>query len=557
MITTHSLNLKAYQFQKTMVPFSCFRLFISLSIFFFFLPIISSKTSDNSELLLNNFTGCLVTSSKSSPLNISAAIFTAKNTSFSSMLISRIDNRRYSTPQTPKPLAIIAANDESHVKTTILCAKQHNLQLRIRSGGHDFESISSVSGVPFIILDLLNLRSIDINIDDETAWVQAGATLGELYYKIANTSAVHGFSASACPGVCTGGHFSGGGYGPMMRKYGLTVDNILDARMMDVKGRILDRKSMGEDVFWAIRGGGGASFGVILSWKIKLSRVPSKVTVFNVKRSEEQGSLEAFYRWQYVAPKLPNEVFIRSTAAVVNGTAEGKKIIEISFIGLYLGQAQELVSLLEKRFPELGLKKKECFEMSWVESTVFWADYPVGTSIDVLLKRLNGPTQFYKIKSDYVKKPIPKKALKSIWETMIKIGQTWMKWNPYGGRMSEIPEWETPFPHRAGNLALIQYYVYWFEEGNETTNHYLNLSRELYEKMAPFVSENPREAFLNYRDLDIGENPDNRTAFGTALVYGRKFFKGNFDRLVKAKTIIDPVNFFRNGQSIPPLPKRD
>lgn len=533
-----------------MLSVSGFRLFI-LSIIILLLALILSKTSDNS-VVLNNFIQCLQTSSHST--NISAAIFTARNSSFQSTLISRIENRRYSTPQTPKPFAIIAAADESHVQTTILCAKRHNLQLRIRSGGHDYEGFSSVSKLPFVILDMFNLRSININIADEMAWVQAGASLGELYYKIANVSAVHGFSASAGPGVCTGGHFSGGGYGPMMRKYGLTVDNVIDARIVDVNGRILGRESMGEDVFWAIRGGGGASFGVILSWKIKLGRVPPKVTVFNVQRSEEQDSLEVFYRWQYVAPYLPNEVFIRAVAEVVSGSSEfGNKTIGVSFIGLYLGQAQELVSLLEKRFQELGLEEKECIEMSWVESTVFWADYPVGTSIDVLLKRLNEPTEFYKIMSDYVKTPIPKEDIKSIWEMMIKIGQVWMKWNPYGGRMNEIPESETPFPHRTGNLFLIQYYVYWFEEETEIENHYLNLSRELYQKMTHFVSKNPRQAFLNYRDLDIGEDLDHHTNFDIAGSYGRKYFKDNFDRLVRAKTIIDPDNFFRNEQSVPPL----
>ncbi|KAM6575350.1 hypothetical protein CsatA_023677 [Cannabis sativa] len=515
--------------------------FIFFILSFIFLSQLCSSTP------LNEFLKCF---QKNSNNNSMLNIITPQNSTFKSMLLSRIHNKRYATLQTPKPLAILQPNHETQIKSIILCAKQHNLQLRIRSCGHDFECLSSVSTVPFIILDMLNFRSIDINYGDETSWIQAGASLGELYYKLGMTSPIHGFSASVCPGVCTGGHISGGGYGTMMRMHGLTVDNVLDARMMDVNGDILDRKSMGEDVFWAIRGGGGASFGVIISWKIKLSRVPPKVTVFRVKRTEEQGSFEAFHRWQYVAPNLPKEIFIRAELDVVN------KTIVVSFIGHYLGQAQELLSLLEQRFPELHLKKKECFEMSWAESTVFWIDgHPAEniTSLDELLVQPNGPGEFFKLKSDYMKKPFTKQALKKLWTMMIKIGRVWMKWNPYGGRMSEIPEWETPFPHRAGNLALLQYYVFWNEDGNNVTNHYMNLSRQLYEKMAPYVSRNPRETFLNYRDLDIGENPNNETLFKNSLVYGRKYFKGNFDRLVKAKTLVDPGNFFRNEQSIPPL----
>ncbi|XP_034211364.1 berberine bridge enzyme-like 7 [Prunus dulcis] len=527
------------------VPTSKAKLFFVLSV------LLSSVSWTTAYADLNDFLQCLPKFSESS-YPIIETIYTHKNTSFQYVLNAYIQNRRYSTPTIPKPMAIIAAMHESHVQATVVCAKQHALHIRIRSGGHDYEGLSYVSSVPFIILDMFNLRSIEINVTDESAWVQAGATAGELYYKIAEKSKVHGFPAGVCPTVATGGLISGGGYGPTMRKFGLSADNIEDAKLVNVNGTILYKNSMGEDLFWAIRGGGGASFGVILSWKIKLVRVPAKVTVFNVTRSIEQGALDVLYRWQYVAPKLPKNTYIRATSQVSNGEGK-KKAVEVSFSGHFLGQIDELLRLINESFPELGLQRKDCFEMSWVESTVFWAGYPIGTPINVLLNRTNIPTFFFKSKSDYVKEPIPKEGIESIWQMVQKIEKVYVQWNPYGGRMDEIATSATPFPHRAGNLFKIQYYMSWTEEGIETTNNYLSFSRKLYEEMTPFVSKNPREAFLNYRDIDIGANLHNQTEFDIARVYGSKFFKDNFDRLVRVKTVVDPQNFFRNEQSIPPL----
>ncbi|KAK3188757.1 hypothetical protein Dsin_028318 [Dipteronia sinensis] len=190
---------------------------------------------------------------------------------------------RFSTAETPKPLAIVTANDESHVQATVLCTKYSCLEIRIRSGGHDYEGLSHTSIVPFVILDMFNLRSIDIDIENQTAWVQAGATL-----------------AGICTTIGVGGHFSGAGYGNLMRKYGLSVDNVVDAQIVDVGGRILDRKSMGDDLFWAIRGGGGASFGVILSWKIRLVSVPKRVIVFRISKTLELGATDVVHSWQII-----------------------------------------------------------------------------------------------------------------------------------------------------------------------------------------------------------------------------------------------------------------
>ncbi|EEF32494.1 Reticuline oxidase precursor, putative [Ricinus communis] len=513
---------------------------------------ISSLATSNQ--VLDNFLQCLPNHVEPSK-PILEAIYTPNNSSFQSVLQAYIKNRRFLTPSTTKPLAIVTALHESHVQATVVCAKYHGMQLRIRSGGHDFEGLSYMSDVPFVILDMFNLRSIDIDIASETAWVQAGAILGELYYKIAKKSKVHAFPAGICLTLGAGGHFSGGGYGTMMRKYGLSVDHIIDAQIVDVNGNILDRKSMGEDLFWAIRGGGGASFGVILSWKIKLVRVPAKVTIFSVQRTLEQGATGIVYKWQQVAKKIDKELFIRAQPEVQNPrNATEKKTVRVTFIGQFLGQTSKLLTLMNKKFPELGLKQEDCKQVSWLQSTMFWTNLPIESPPEVLLNRTIPAELFFKSKSDYVKDVISKKDLEKIWKMFLKTEGMVMQWNLYGGRMSEIPDTSTPFPHRAGYLFKIQYFTLWFQEGTEASNRHISLAREMYDSMAPYVSKDPREAFLNYRDLDIGSNPSNLTNFEEAEVYGHKYFRNNFRRLTEVKKRVDPDNFFKNEQSIPPLP---
>ncbi|MED6145140.1 hypothetical protein PIB30_022283 [Stylosanthes scabra] len=447
-------------------------------------------------------------------------IYTAKDNSFLTILHTLTYNHRFSAPTAPKPLAIVVARNESHVQGTILCAKEHGIQIRIRSGGHDCEGLSYVSDVPFIILDMFPFDSVLVDIVNQSAWVQSGATLGALYYNIAKHTNLHGFPAGVCPNVGAGGHFSGGGYGNLMRKHGLSVDNIIDAKLVDANGRIHDRKSMGEDLFWAIRGGGGASFGVILSWKIRLVPVTPRVTVFRVKRDIENGATD-----------------------VVNTTNSSNKTVEVTFIGMFLGQTEGLMSLLNHSFPELGLVQSDCNEIPWINSTLYWYNYPIGSPIETLVNAPKGPEQYYfKTMSDYVKMPIPKESLESIWDLMIKVERVRMEWNPYGGKMHEIPPSETPFPHRSGNLFMIEYLTSWGEDGVIANNVYLNISRFFYEYMAPYVSHAPREAFLNYRDVNIGANyPSNETRVEIAQSYGTKYFGGNLERLVYVKSKVDPV----------------
>ncbi|XP_041023389.1 berberine bridge enzyme-like 21 isoform X3 [Juglans microcarpa x Juglans regia] len=521
----------------------------------FLVLILLSASWAAADSVYATFVHCL-SKQTNKPNQVSQMVYAQTNASYTSVLRAYIRNSRLNTSSTRKPVIIVTPTQESHVQAAVICSKSIGLQIRTRSGGHDYEGISYISDVPFLLLDMFNLRSINIDLKEQTAWVGAGATLGELYYRIWEKSKVHGFPAGACPTVGVGGHISGGGYGNMLRKYGLSVDHVIDARIVDAKGRILDKASMGEDLFWAIRGGGGASFGVILSYKLNLVPVPETVTIFRVERTLEENATDIVYKWQQVATTTDDNLFMRLLLQPVRSKLnKGEMTIRASIITLFLGNAEQLVSLLGKEFPELGLKKENVTETSWIESVVWWANSDIGTPPDVLLDRNPDSADFLRRKSDYVQKPISKDGLNWLWKKMIKSGKTGLVFNPYGGKMSEIPASATPFPHRAGNLFKIQYSLSWEEEGVVADKNHTTQIRTLFSYMTRFVSKNPRSAYLNYRDLDIGVNRNNKNSYGEGKVYGVKYFNDNFNRLVKVKTAVDPDNFFRNEQSIPVLPR--
>ncbi|KAL0367765.1 UNVERIFIED_CONTAM: Reticuline oxidase [Sesamum radiatum] len=368
---------------------------------------------------------------------------------------------------TPKPVAIIVPESREQLMDSVVCCRRGAWEIRVRCGGHSYEGSSYVSGdgSPFVVIDMMSLSRVSVDIGSEVAWVEGGATLGQTYYAISEASRVHGFSA----------------------------DNVLDALLVDADGRLLNRAEMGEEVFWAIRGGGGGVWGVVYAWKIRLLRVPETVTSFTVSRpGSKRDILKLVDMWQHVAPELDDEFYLSA------------------FVGAGLPGTTTI-----------GILEDYCKEMSWIESILYFGDLKNGSSVSSLNDRYLQNKNYFKAKSDYVKNPISRTGLKS----------------------------------------AIKYRVEWEEEDNFKSREYIEWIRGFYDAMAPHVSSGPRAAYVNYMDFDLGVmellNFSSAAACGDAVemarTWGEKYFLKNYDRLVRAKTMIDPLNVFRHQQGIPPM----
>jgi len=172
-----------------------------------------------------------------------------------------------------RPALIVRPVDAVDVARVVKLARETGLELAIRSGGHSLAGFSTVD--EGVVLDLSQMKGLEINVEERTAWAEAGLTAGEYTVAAAAHGLATGFGDTASVGL--GGLTTGGGIGYLVRKYGLTVDNLLAVRMVTADGQIryVDAEN-NPDLFWAIRGG-GSNFGIVTHFKYRLHPVDTIV----------------------------------------------------------------------------------------------------------------------------------------------------------------------------------------------------------------------------------------------------------------------------------------
>lgn len=168
-----------------------------------------------------------------------------------------------------RPAVIVRPANAGEVARIITLARETGIELAVRSGGHSSAGHGVSDGG--IVLDLRNLRALQIDYAHRSAWAGSGLTAGEYTIAAGKYGLATPFGDTGSVGL--GGLTLGGGVGYLLRKHGLTIDNLLAAEVVTADGQILRTDAETQpDLFWAIRGGGG-NFGVATRFKFRLHEV--------------------------------------------------------------------------------------------------------------------------------------------------------------------------------------------------------------------------------------------------------------------------------------------
>ncbi len=185
-----------------------------------------------------------------------------------------------------RPGAIVRVANAGDVARVVRYAREVGAELAVRSGGHSGAAHGTTDGG--IVIDVRDLKGLDIDVGGRTLWAGSGLTAGEVTEAVTPHGLVIGFGDTGSVGL--GGIVTGGGVGYLARRDGLAIDNLIGAEVVTADGENLEVDAERHpDLFWAIRGGGG-NFGVVTRFRFRLNELP------------------AFYGGMLVLPATPDTV---------------------------------------------------------------------------------------------------------------------------------------------------------------------------------------------------------------------------------------------------------
>jgi FAD/FMN-containing dehydrogenase len=413
------------------------------------------------------------------------------------------------------PAVIVRVADASDVGRAIALARESGLELAVRSGGHSGAGHGVSEGG--IVLDLSEMRALEIDPQERTAWAETGLTAGEYTAAAGEHGLVTGFGDTASVGI--GGITLGGGVGFLVRKFGLTIDDLLAAEVVTADGELLRADAERHpDLFWALRGGGG-NFGVATRFKFRLHELPQIVGgmlflpatpdviagfVAEAEAAPEELSTIANVMTAPPMPFLPEEQhgkpLVMAFITYAGGAEEGERAIA-PFRALVTPIADMVRPMT---YPEMYPPEEEEYRPKAVARTMFLDSFD-RSAAETILERVSSST-----------------ALMAV--TQIRV---------LGGAMARVPADATAFAHRNSRIMANVASIY--EDDGDVPE-----ITAWVEGLAAALKQGDEGAYVGFLN-DEGEERI-RAAYPGAT----------WERLAAIKARYDPDNVFRLNQNVPP-----
>jgi FAD/FMN-containing dehydrogenase len=413
------------------------------------------------------------------------------------------------------PRVRVVAASAAAVSSTILWAINNGVGFAIRSGGHSYEGFSQS---PDLVIDVRGMKTIKLSGDKKSVSVGSGSSLGSVYDALASSHLA--IPAGSCFPVGVAGHSLGGGFGLLGRPFGLACDSVVSMEVVDASGKILTASEQeNPDLFWALRGGGNGSFGVVTNFNFRTSSV-NMVAKFSITWTKPVAqAVKIVQAWQQWLEHLPSSI----TGTLHLTKAKGG-LVQVHMAGLSVQSESSL---------KVELKRLQSLAGTANLSTSTITFHRAATIFDG--GETNPDSVLMKAKSDYVTESMSEQGILTLLNGLVKApGEIAVLCDTYGGAINKIAADATAFVHRGNTKYVMQYYMQWDSAGASNAN--IAMMRTLYMSMRPFVSGG---CYVNYCDLDLGDS------------YAKAYWGDNIARLMKIKAQVDPKNIFRHAQSVP------
>lgn len=443
-------------------------------------------------------------------------------------LVSHGYNPRYDGAS---PVAVAMCQSTDDVAACIRYATNGGHPFSVRSGGHSYTGWSTGQG---LVVDLTRMASVKVSRSSGTARIAAGTRLADVYHDL--SAAGVGIPAGSCPTVGMGGLALGGGIGVLSRAWGLTCDTVRSAQVVLADGSLVSADAgHNPDLFWALRGGGGGSFGVVTSLELATRPAPAVQTfVLGFPYAAAADVLDAWQRW---VPRTDSHLW--SACHLSASAASGSRSILV--VGTWIGRAGALTGLLDDFVGRTGttasfrqgashsyesamLLEAGCqsYGACHLPPTGSLGREPEAASSSLLFKPLNGSgIDAVLVQIEHGLRVTSAAAVGVLIDSL-------------GGAVANVPASATAFAWR-GAIASLQYTATWPQSSASRDPAPMDgYVRGFRSAMTPYCGS---AAYVNYQDAAITN-------------YGSAYWGRNYPRLQQVKKAVDPHNAFTFPQAV-------